>query len=242
MYILYDMSWRMSSIVAPLGHPPIYKEGPLTTVLGQAYNSGMTNATPESPQETLAQADSVLPRFDWDDDKKRGYLSYRLCGFGRDESCELAGTNGTPISRATIYRWMENDSEFAAIEKTNLLELQQQFSKEVITLDFTRNFKLALDHDYQILKKAQLATQNPSNPDYFFSKEERNYLSKIRPLYTPQQFSALQALFKDFNPDTGWDEMIFMARRTNGKNNQGSTDQTASRTPESPQGSIEQGR
>ena len=184
-----------------------------------------------TPTDTLAQADSVLPRFDWDDDKKRNYLSYRLCGFGRDEACELAGN----INRSTIYRWMANDTAFAEIEKTNLLELQKQFSKEVITLDFTRNFKLALDYDYRLLKKVQLGEQDPVNPVYFLNREERSYLVKIRPLYTPQQFAALQSLFKEFNTDVGWDEMILVARK-HGTQNQGSADSAYSSITESEQG------
>jgi hypothetical protein len=171
-----------------------------------------------SPQETLAKADSVLPRFDWDDEKKRKYLSYRLCGFSRDEARAYAGS----IDRKTIYNWMERDEEFASIETTNLLQLQRTFSKEVITLDYTRNFKLVLDHDYQVLKRANEVSKDPAAVP--LTAAERSYLAKIRPLYTPQQFAALQDLFKEFSSDTGWDEMIIMARRNSGKEEEGSND------------------
>ena len=50
-------------------HPILYI-GPMTT----------EQASP------LGIADSFLPNFDRDQDKKRLYLSYRLCGFGRDEA------------------------------------------------------------------------------------------------------------------------------------------------------------
>jgi len=173
-----------------------------------------------SPQETLAQADSVLPRFDWDDDRKRGYLSYRLCGFSRAEAISLVG-----IDRKTVRNWGARDTEFEVIEKTNLLELQQAFSKEVITLDFTRNFKLALDYDHSILLKAKVSeTPEGMANGVFLTKEERGYLAKIRPLYTPQQFVALQDLFKDVGTDTGWDELLVIARKRNGTQNQRSND------------------
>ena len=57
-------------------------------------------------------ADSFLPNFDRDQDKKRLYLSYRLCGFGRDESMDLAG-----VSRRTLYHWRQKDAEFDKVEK-----------------------------------------------------------------------------------------------------------------------------
>lgn len=160
-----------------------------------------------SPQETLAKADSVLPRFDWDDEKKRRYLSYRLCGFSRDEARQYAGN----LTRQTIYNWRERDEEFDAIEVTNLLALQQSFSKEIITLDYTRNFKLILEYDYSILQKAKRLVDDPTATP--LTTAERGYLSKIRPLYTPQQFVALQSLFAEFSETSGWDELLIIARK-----------------------------
>ena len=57
-------------------------------------------------------ADSFLPNFDRDQDKQRLYLSYRLRGFGRDESMDLAG-----VSRRTLYHWRQKDAEFDKVEK-----------------------------------------------------------------------------------------------------------------------------
>ena len=70
-------------------------------------------------------ADSFLPNFDYDQDKKRLYLSYRLCGFSRDEAMELA-----EISRRTLYHWRQKDPDFDAIERKSLPELKHTFTRE----------------------------------------------------------------------------------------------------------------
>ncbi|KKM94125.1 hypothetical protein LCGC14_1201430 [marine sediment metagenome] len=159
-----------------------------------------------SPSETLSKADSVLPRFDWDDERKRKYLSYRLCGFGRDEARKFAGG----IDVKTIYNWRQQDEEFQSIEQTNLLTLQRTFSEQVVNLDFTRNFKLALELDFRVLVKANEASQNVNATQ--LTKEEREYLIKIRPLYTPAAFAALQDMFAGLGAVTGWDEVLAMRK------------------------------
>lgn len=155
----------------------------------------------------LSIADSVLPRFDFDDDRKRRYLSFRLCGFDRNEAVKFAG-----IQVRTVYHWREHDPEFERLEKTNLLDIRNQFSKEIIKLDFTRNFKLALERDFQVLEQAvKDATK--------LTRDEVIYLGKIRALYTPQQFQVLEGVLSEIGVQT-WDEMIVMARRiVYGQNN-----------------------
>lgn len=154
-----------------------------------------------SPSETLAKADSVLPRFDWDDEKKRAYLSYRLCGFSREETRGFLN-----IDVKTIYNWRMRDSEFANIEQTNLLTLQRSFSDQVISLDFTRNFKLALELDAKVLVKANEASKE--NATVSLTREETVYLNKIRPLYTPAGYTALQDMFSSLGEVSGWDEIL----------------------------------
>lgn len=157
-----------------------------------------------SPSDTIAKADSVLPRFDWDDERKRKYLSYRLCGFSRDEARQFAGG----IDVKTIYNWRQRDEEFDSIERTNLLSLQRSFSEQVINLDFTRNFKLALELDFRVLAKADKASQDATAVQ--LTREERSYLNKIRPLYTPAAFQALQDMFLGLGQVSGWDEILAM--------------------------------
>jgi hypothetical protein len=99
---------------------------------------------------TLSIADSVLPRFDWNDDKKRAYLSFRLCGFGRQEACDRV-----KITRKTIYNWMSNDSAFHDVEQMNLMELRKEFSKNILSLEFTRNMRMILERDSNVLKHSR---------------------------------------------------------------------------------------
>ena len=161
----------------------------------------MTTVLDMNPSETLAKADSVLPRFDWDDESKRKYLSYRLCGFSRREAKDFSG-----VSERTIYNWRQKDTEFESIEATNLLTLQRSFSEQVINLDFTRNFKLALELDSVILTKAHKASSDPNAEQ--LTTTERTYLNKIRPLYTPQAYAALQDMFAGLDKISGWDEIL----------------------------------
>ena len=140
-------------------------------------------------------ADSVLPRFDFDDERKRRYLSFRLCGFDRTEACKYAG-----IQFRSVYTWRRLDPVFEQLEKTNLLEIRNQFSKEIIKLDFTRNFKLALERDYQVLSQAVEDVTK-------LTRDEVIYLTKIRALYTPQQFQVLESVLSELAAQS-WDEMI----------------------------------
>lgn len=158
-----------------------------------------------APQETLAKADSVLPRFDGNDESKRAYLSYRLCGFGRQEAC-----NYTKTKKRQVYYWMSSDAVFEDIEKRQLLDLRQTFSKQIITLDFTRNFKLALERDRVVL---DLAVTNPAA----LSKADQEYLVKIRSMYTPQQLQILEGFFRSDVDDLGFDELVIRARRYYGR-------------------------
>jgi hypothetical protein len=46
------------------------------------------------------------------------------------------------------------------------------------------------------------------------SKEDYDYLGKIRAMYTPQHLQALEGFFKDV-ADQGFDELIILARKSN---------------------------
>ena len=146
-------------------------------------------------------ADSILPRFDWDDPRKRRYLSFRLMGFGREEAVKYAG-----IKSKTVYHWRDTDPQFEQLERTDLLTLRRQFAKSIFGLDFTRNLKLALERDFKVLQKA---LDHPQN----LTKEEQDYLHKIRPLYTAREFQALEGFFNELGDIGSFDEMILVLRR-----------------------------
>tara|TARA_Y100000310_G_scaffold266289_1_gene277729 strand:+ start:2005 stop:2625 length:621 start_codon:yes stop_codon:yes gene_type:complete len=181
-----------------------------------------------TPHETLAKADSVLPRFDSNDEPKRAYLSYRLCGFGRQEACNYSGT-----TKRRVYYWMATDVAFARIEHQDLVDLRHTFAKQVITLDFTRNFKLALERDKVILERA--VTDSAS-----LTKTDHEYLNKIRAMYTPQQLQILEGFFRTEADDMSFDEIIIRARRYYGKDSSAgvNADALTSGEEEYPKGSI----
>jgi len=154
-------------------------------------------------QKTLAKADSFLPAFDYENDAKRRYLSYRLSGFSRAEALRYAD-----VKRITLYKWKQNDEEFEAIDGKSLVELSAEFRREIISMEYTRNFRLALAKDEKILKKSMDSTAK-------LSDDEWDYLKKIRPLYSPQALKALESLYSDKSdtPDS-WDELLIIARRS----------------------------
>lgn len=149
------------------------------------YAESMTNSDlPVAPDSPLDIADSILPAFVDADDKKRKYLAYRLCGFSRQEACDYV-----VLAPRTIRNWVNKDPNFKLIEETNLLTLRHQFSKQITLFEFTRNFKLSLDNDFDILDKFKRGGMDD------LTKAEREYFLKMRGMYTPQQFSVLEELF-----------------------------------------------
>ena len=170
------------------------------------YPEGMTTVpmTLENADNPLDIADAILPSFDGYNDKKREYMSHRLCGFGRQESCRYA-----KIHVRTVNNWMQSDEQFRLIEQTNLLTLRKQFSKMITLFEFTRNFHLTLSNDAHILDKVK------RNGIAKLSKDEKEYFIKMRGMYTPQQFSVLEELFegKTKVQDFDWEILV------RGKNN-----------------------
>jgi len=170
----------------------------------------------------LQKADSQLPRFTRDDDKKRRYLSFRLCGFGRDEARHQIG-----LARHSIYHWISTDPKFREIEQSLLKDLRKDFTRESLRLDFIRNMKLGLEKDEQVFVKAL------HSPDTM-TKEEHTYLNKIRPLYTPQQLQILEGFFGEAK-DSSFEELILIARKYHVN-----TNEEISRLEEYPQGADQQ--
>lgn len=168
------------------------------------------NTIPEStlPVE-VEMADSQLPAFDWDDEKKRVYLSFRICGFSRRESIAYTG-----VTQRTIYNWRAKDPAFKEIEQQDVVSMRRRFSKEAIMIEYTRNLRLVLKKDFQILDKA---LTDPTN----MTKDETSYLGKIRAMYSPQQLQAIESLIEEATrTGASYEEVIISARRviSNGQN------------------------
>ena len=124
-------------------------------------------------------AQSLIPYYT-DGGKKAKYLSYIVAGFSVTEAVALA-----KIHLKTVTRWRE-DPKFVEIEDRSTSELRKQLSDEIIDIEFTRNFRLVLAKDFEILYK--------DATDEILTEKEQQYLLTIRKFYTPQQFAMVKQL------------------------------------------------
>lgn len=131
-----------------------------------------------TPTEGIAQ--TLVPYYT-DGGKKARYLSYIVAAFSVMEACKLA-----KVHHKSVLRWREDDPIFVALENKASTELRKQLSDQIIDIEFTRNFRLVLAKDFEILFKD--ATDTP------LSQVEQQYLLTIRKFYTPQQFAMIKQL------------------------------------------------
>lgn len=135
---------------------------------------------PVNPDDTAGIAEGLIeytgtPR-------QTEYLGFRACGFGVREACQLVH-----ISQRVVNHWRLNYPDFAKAESLAVTTNRQVLAAQHLDRRWTRNFAIALEKDYEILRK--------SVKDYMhMSREEHTYLNKIRALYTPQQLEVLNKL------------------------------------------------
>ena len=101
------------------------------------------------------------------------------------EACDLA-----KVTHATVMGWRKHDPEFADIELNRLAELQRNTAGDVMMMEFDRNFRLALNLDFQVLYKAACDVDT-------LSKNEMDVLKSARPHYTPKGRIDLEQAMKD---------------------------------------------
>lgn len=128
--------------------------------------------------ETENIATSVIP---YETGKKADYLAKRVCGFTMKESCKLI-----KLSERAVRYWREEDTNFAKIDGEGLPALRKQLADEYLNIQFTRNFHLVLEKDFNVLYKDAIGL--------VLSKEEHEYLLKIRAHYTPQSLAMIKQL------------------------------------------------
>lgn len=137
------------------------------------------HSTPDQVQNVLASLVNIInfsPHM-------RSYLSFRACGFTFREACGLAG-----VSESTVRRWKEAYPDFASLDqKEYVKELMDKFSYKYLEFEFLRNYRLVCKKDYDVLIKSI------SSPDSM-SKQENDYLLKMRSHYTPEQLAVIQKL------------------------------------------------
>ena len=128
--------------------------------------------------ETQEIATSIITQ---ENGKKARYLSYRVCNFSVRESAQLA-----KVTERAIRYWRENDENFAHIDGDGLTDLRKQMANQYLDMEFTRNFRLVLQKDFEVLFKAVTGE--------LLTDQEDNYLGKLRSHYSPQNLAAIKQL------------------------------------------------
>ena len=178
-----------------------------------------------------SSVDSILPKFNWDDDNKRTYLSWCVCGFTKRDARKRTG-----ITSPTINNWLKSDPAFAELHGKNMQELRQLYAKEFLKLEFYHNMKLALEKDRTILEKSLETDKRKS----VLSKEEWQYLRTIRPLYSAKEMANLEGLLSDLG-NQDWDEMLVLIKKNGNKTSTQSTTQERIVTEEYKEGPVIEG-
>lgn len=132
--------------------------------------------------DTTKLLQSIIPYLAGDENKAR-YLGFRASGFTIREALKLVD-----VTDRTLRNWRQADPDFRHLEDDLLPELRTQAKKEIISLEFIRNYRLVLLKDYQVLQKSV------TEPDQLTTSEHQ-YLLKARQHYTPQQLAILEQLF-----------------------------------------------
>ena len=133
--------------------------------------------------DTINILASAIPQFDGDEisHKKALYLSYRISNFTSRESEKLAN-----VSHKQVTRWRQNDPKFVELDGSGLTQLRKTMSNQFLDMQFTRNFRLIMEKDFQVLYKD--AIKEP------LTQSEMVYMAKIRKHYTPQSLAMIKQL------------------------------------------------
>lgn len=127
---------------------------------------------------TEGMVQSLIPHY-LEGDRKAAFLGYLVAGFSKHEAVKLTG-----IHKKTLTRWYQ-DSDFVSF-LDQLPDVRQKLSDQLLDIEYTRNFKLILAKDFQVLYKD--ATEQP------LTMSEMEYLRNIRKFYTPQHLVMLRQL------------------------------------------------
>ena len=162
----------------------------------------MTTATTTpsevTPEEQIAK--SIVP-YNRDDARAR-YLGLRSSGLGLREALRYIGK-----AQSTLSAW-RHDPVFKDLED-RIPEFRKELSLEYVNLEFVRNYRLILEKDYRVIKGSL-------EKDTELSKQDHDYLLKLRTHYTPQQLQIMETLVLGDSPGGGWNftDMVLEASRT----------------------------
>jgi len=129
-----------------------------------------------SPEVSIAS--SLIP---WDrDDERALYFGYRASGLSVRETLHM-------IQRSKPWLSLQrHDLEFVDLEH-RIPEFRRELSKEYVEIEFFRNFRLILEKDHQIIQKSLKKGE-------VLTRQEHEYLIKLRSQYSPTQIQILEAI------------------------------------------------
>jgi len=131
-----------------------------------------------SPEVSIAS--SLIP---WDrDDERALYFGYRASGLSVRETLHM-------IQRSKPWLSLQrHDPVFVDLEK-RIPEFRRELSKEYVEIEFFRNFRLILEKDHQIIQRSLNLKKGDT-----LSRQDQEYLIKLRSQYSPTQIQILEAL------------------------------------------------
>lgn len=158
---------------------------------------GNLPATTDTRSDGEKLATSIVP---WArDDARARYLGLRASGFTIREALKLIGYVHSALSRWRL------DPAFVDIEN-RLPEYRKELSIEYANLEFVRNYRLVLEKDFRILKHSlhpDTVEVDGKQIPVAMSKNDHEYLIKMRTHYTPQQLQIIQTMVESDGKDNG---------------------------------------
>ena len=145
---------------------------------------------PSSEPKEVSAAMSLIPYRR--DDIRAKYLGWMSSGFSDEEALYVLGLN---------RRWLDivrQDAKFTNLEE-RVPEFRKELSQEYTELDFYRNFRMVLEKDHRILRKAlEMELVEDEDTGKMVPAEmtsfDQQYLLRLRSAYTPQQLQLLEAV------------------------------------------------
>jgi O6-methylguanine-DNA--protein-cysteine methyltransferase len=95
------------------------------------------------------------------------------------------------ITKSALYEWRRTDPQFVETEK-RLPEYRKQLAIEHTTLEFLKIYRKIAKKDLEVVERS-LEKDEQGNP-INLTKQEQDYLLKLRSYYSPQQLQVLEAL------------------------------------------------
>jgi len=136
-----------------------------------------------SPETSIVSA--VIPYSR--DDSRALYLGYRSSGLSIREALNMIHRSKQWLSLQRL------DEGFRDLEN-RIPEFRKELAKEYIEIEFFRNFRLMLEKDHQVLRKAIRPDRDEDGNILPMSKQDHEYLIKMRSQYSPTQLQILEAL------------------------------------------------